>query len=487
MVTDEEAYPAKRVHPGSIAIGFLRKAPQNVIGLPALFAFTSGRGIGWILLAAAGVGLAVLFFTWLGWRRFTYTIAEHELIIERGVLTRTRRSIPLERIQDVSIERKPLARLFGLAEVRVETGGGEKDEAVLDSVSVAEAQRLRAALRGGVAPTVSAGLEGEGETVAAPAMKVIFSMSPGRVVLLGMFSFSLVWIAALAGIIQFFGDALGFGWDEARDWANVAQDEVRARFSIAAALFVAGVAIALGVITGVVRTVLRDWGFTLKAGEGRFRRTRGLLTRSEVVVAMRRIQLAVAQRGPLRGLFGWNGLSFQTLGGSNDPSGRQVMAPLARDHEAAWIVETAGLPPFERLQLRPVAAGHVVRSLILALPWPVLILAAAIFATPLAWLGLLLLIPLVVSALLQRRFHRFALRHTSLLVMRGVLVQRDWIVPFENVQVVTLRSSWLQRRLGIATVLVDTAGAGGGGSPDIVDVSLNDAREVATGLVARVN
>ncbi|MEG3180485.1 PH domain-containing protein [Sphingomonas sp. LT1P40] len=484
-MNEAEAYPARRVHPGSIAIGFLRKAPQNVLGLPALFAFTSGRGIGWILLAAAVVAVIVLFFTWLGWRRFTYTIAEHELIIERGVLTRTRRSIPLERIQDVSIERKPLARLFGLAEVRVETGGGEKDEAVLDSVSVAEAQRLRAALRGGklAATTVP-----EGDEVAmSDPLHVVFQMSPGRVVLLGMFSFSLVWIAALAGIIQFFGDALGFGWDEARDWADVAQDEVRARFSIAAALLVAGVAVSLGIVTGVVRTVLRDWGFTLKAGEGRFRRTRGLLTRSEVVVAMRRIQLAVAQRGPLRGLLGWNGLSFQTLGGSNDPSGRQVMAPLARDHEAAWIVETAGLPPFERLQLRPVAAGHVVRSLIHALPWPVAILAVAIFVTPLAWLALLLLIPLVIAALLHRRYHRFALRHTSLQVMRGVLVQRDWIVPVENVQVVTLQASWLQRRLGLASVLVDTAGAGGGGSPDVVDIALPEARDLATGLVARID
>ncbi|WP_125958810.1 PH domain-containing protein [Sphingomonas koreensis] len=477
----------KRVHPGTIAIDFLRRAPQTVIGLPAIAGYTSGRSIGWILLAASVLGAVMLAITWVGWRRFTYTVAEHELVIERGLLNRSRRSIPLARIQDVSIERKPLARLFGLAEVKVETGGGEKDEAVLDSVSLAEAERLRAALRGHHAPTVPLESGDIGVAAAdAAALPVIFRMSLPRVLLLGIFSFSLVWIAALFGMLQFFDQFIDFGIDRARDWAEVAKDEVQARFSIAAALAVAGVALVLGVVSGVVRTTLRDYGFTLRAGGGRFRRTRGLLTRSEVVVAMRRIQLAMVQRGPLRGALGWNALSFQTLGGSNDPSGRQTMAPLAREHEVAWIVETAGLPHFERLPLRPVAAGHVIRCVLMALPWPLLMLGAALAVTPFAWLGSLLLIPIAGAALLQRRFHRYALRDTSLQVMRGVIAQRDWIVPFENVQTVTLRAGLVQRWLGVASVLVDTAGAGGGGAPDVVDLNRADARTLATGLVERI-
>lgn len=477
----------RRVHPGTILIGFLRKAPQNVVGLPAIVGLTSGRGLVWMLLIAAGVGVVTLFFTWLGWRRFTYAVGAEELVIERGVLNRTRRSIPLARIQDVSIERGPLARMFGLAEVRIETGGGDKDEAVLDSVTLAEAERLRATLRGHRTPLVSTGLEGGDCGAASPdELATVFAMSPGRVVLLGMLSFSLVWIAALFGLIQFFGDFLGFGWEEVKDLARSAQDEAMARFSIVAVLALAGVAAALGIVTGVVRTVLRDWNFTLRAGVGRFRRTRGLLTRSEVVVAMRRVQLAMVQRGPLRGILGWASLSFQTLGGSNDPSGRQSMAPLARPHEIAAIIDIAGLPAFERLPLRNVAPGHVIRSLIQALPWPVVILTAAVIATPLAWGGLLLLIPLTIAALLQRRFHRYALRHTSLQVMRGVIAQRDWVVPFENIQVVTISQTWLQRRLGIASVHVDTAGAGGGGSPDVIDVALPDARDLTEGLRTRI-
>ncbi|MFL9842428.1 PH domain-containing protein [Sphingomonas sp. ST-64] len=478
---------ARRVHPLTILIWFLKKAPQNVVGLPALIGFTSGRGLGWIALAAAVVGLGSLVWTWVNWRRFTYEVTDSELVIERGLLNRTRRSIPLERIQDVGIEQGPLSRIFGLAEVRVETGGGEKDEAVLDSVSLSEAARLRGALRGAPARRASVGLEtDEGVLAAEDALADVFAMPPQRVLLLGLFSFSLVWIAALAGAIQFIGDALGFGWDDIADLARTARGEVSNRLNYSTGLGLFGVVVLLGVITGIARTVLRDWNFRLRAGGGRFRRTRGLLTRSEVVVAMRRIQLALVQRGPFRGMLGWNALSFQTLGGSNDPSGRQVMAPLARDHEVAAIIDRAGLPPFERLPLRRVAPGHVLRATLTAMPFPVTVVALALLLTPLAWLGLAVALPMVAIALLQRSFHRYAVRDSSLQVMRGVLLQQDWIVPVDNIQVVTLSETLLQRLLGLVTVRVDTAGAGVGATPVVVDLAAADARTLARDLAARV-
>lgn len=487
MSEELEDHEPRRVHPLTVVIWFLKKAPQNVLGLPAIIGITSGRGLGWIALAAVGIGVASLVWTWINWRRFTYEVTDSELVIERGLLNRTRRSIPLERIQDVGIEQGPLSRIFGLAEVRVETGGGDKDEAVLDSVSLAEAARLRGALRGAPARPMVGLDTGADAPPVEDVLTDVFAMSPGRVLLLGLFSFSLVWIAALATGIQFLGDAMGFGWDEIADMAKSAQGEVQSRLNYSTGFGLFGLVVVLGVVTGVARTVLREWNFKLRAGIGRFRRTRGLLTRSEVVVAMRRIQLALIQRGPFRGLLGWNALSVQTLGGSNDPSGRQVLAPLAREHEVAAIVARAGLPPFERLPLRPVAPAHILRALVLAVPLPLGVIAAALLLTPFAWLGLILTLPPVLTALLQRRYHRYALRNASLQVMRGVLAQRDWIVPVDNVQVVTIRQGLIQRWLGLVTIDVDTAGASLTSTPAVVDVALEDGATLARDLAAAVS
>ncbi|NWP29072.1 hypothetical protein GY984_25585, partial [Escherichia coli] len=78
--------------------------------------------------------------------------------------------------------------------------------------------------------------------------------------------------------------------------------------------------------------------FVLTHEPGRFRRVRGLVTRSEAVIADRRIQLGLIRRGAISGRLGWNAVEVQTLGGSADRSGRQEMAPFATAEEAAEVI-----------------------------------------------------------------------------------------------------------------------------------------------------
>lgn len=472
-MSDDET---RRVHPATIAIGLVKSAPSTLVGLPALLTFGGEFGIARVVLLTL-VGLAAMaFFTWLGWWHATYRLTDDEFVIEGGVLHRSRRSIPLERVQDVSIEQKPLARLFGLALVRIETGGGDKDEAMLDSVTLREAHRLRLALRR--APVAASGEA----PVEADVGQRLFAMSLGRVLLYGLFNFSLVWLAAIFAGLQAIDGVVEFDWQEL---VGIAGREVRSHLTLTTALTVLGLALALGVVAGLVRTLAREYGFRLDEREERFRRVRGLLTRSEVVIVKARIQLALVRRGALSGRLGWRSLEFQTLGGSDDSSGRQEMAPFARDEEVERVIAAAGLPRFEADALTPVSRGHVLR-VALRHGLPVL----AVFAVggaflPLLWLGLLLVPVPVGLALLQRRRHRYGLRETSAQVTRGVLSQRDWIVPYPAIQTISVRRSWLQRRLGLATVAIDTAGAKGWHRPDIADIAAPIAAELARELVAR--
>ncbi len=170
---------ARRLHPGTIALRIVVKAPQNAAGIVALGAVASQGGLRVMLGVGALALVAAAVFTWARWRSFTYRIAAGELVIADGILHRNRRSIPFERIQDVSIDQKLLARVFGLARVRIETGGGEADEATLDSVSLAEAGRLRAVLRGGGAPSTE-------PDAPPPARTTIFAMGTRRVLSAGV-------------------------------------------------------------------------------------------------------------------------------------------------------------------------------------------------------------------------------------------------------------------------------------------------------------
>ena len=114
----------RRVHPATILLRFLKEAPSTVVALPAGIAILSKGDFSRALAVAAVAGLVFLFFGWLNWSRFKYGVGEREIVIESGVLSRNRRSIPFDRIQDVDIERALLARIFRLAKVRIETGAG---------------------------------------------------------------------------------------------------------------------------------------------------------------------------------------------------------------------------------------------------------------------------------------------------------------------------------------------------------------------------
>jgi putative membrane protein len=97
---------------------------------------------------------------------------------------------------------------------------------------------------------------------------------------------------------------------------------------------------------------------------------------------------------------------------------------------------------------------------------------------------LLLILPLLAgAALLERRRHRYAVAGEKLFVMRGVWRQLYWIVPLRNVQAVSLSRSPLQRRLGLATLSVDTAGA-----PALQPVRIRDIRaEPASRLAEEIS
>ncbi|MBL0967375.1 MAG: PH domain-containing protein, partial [Blastomonas sp.] len=133
----------RRLHPLTLMLNLVRQVPQAILGLIALRLSGPDELRPWVGLFALLALLAMVGFEFYRWWRFSYRLDPEELRIASGVFSRNVRSIPYERIQDVNLEQGPLARLVGLAKVRLETGSsGSGDEGALDSVDLAEAERL---------------------------------------------------------------------------------------------------------------------------------------------------------------------------------------------------------------------------------------------------------------------------------------------------------------------------------------------------------
>jgi putative membrane protein len=484
-----------RLHISGLFVDFVSGLPQVVFPLVAVvYGVQKFDNPALILIVTAAALILILFFRWLIWLRFRYHVGAHDIRVEKGLLNRTARSIPYERIQDVSIEQKPLARMMGLSEVKFETGGGDGDDATLRFVTLEEANRLRALIRArkaGVAVT-----QDVAQIVESEDAETIFAMDGKRVLILGLYSFSLIIFAVLGGLAQQFDFLLPFDYWDYKRWSGLAAESgvsvntlngVGIMGQLILAFGVFSSLIFIGFASGVVRTYLREHGFRLTQTAKGFRRQRGLLTLTDVVMPTHRVQAAVVQTGPIRKRRGWHSLKFVSLAQDSKEESNYVAAPLATLDEVWRISKAAGIDaPDGDERLRNGAALHWIIQLLLLVP-PLLVAMAAlmIFAdTPVAP-TLLLLLLLVLAALLlwcDWRKYRFGLDTQQLYLRRGWWQQRLTLAPQVKVQSIEIAQGPLARRFGLASLRFGIAG----GTLEMVALPLSTAREIRSAVMAKV-
>ena len=167
--------PRRRTHPitplvtgWKLVVGVIAViAAQNIAQL--LNEFTLQRAlIGAGLLLAAAI-IAIVFST-LSWWFTTYAVDEDGVSLHSGMISRSREYAPRARIESVSVERPLLARLLGLAKVRVEVAGGGESYLDIEYVKSAAAEDLRRGILG-IAELAAPDTPGEPATdTAAEAM-----------------------------------------------------------------------------------------------------------------------------------------------------------------------------------------------------------------------------------------------------------------------------------------------------------------------------
>jgi putative membrane protein len=460
-----------------------------MLGGGAAYGFATAREAPGRILLFVGIGALIgVAVALLAWWRFRYTVGAGEIVIESGIVRRQRRVIPFDRVQDVAIERRLLARLFGTAKVRIETGGSGADEGDLDMISLADAHALRDRLRR-VPPRHGEGdhaKHGGGAGTAVErqdAEPLLFEMTLGRLLYSGLFNFSLLFLAAIFALAQ---NLEQIGLVSIEDWFTPDRAESAAGyFNARLALVLVPLLLLLGIVSGVARTIAREFGFRLTRSEGGLRRRRGLFTLSEVVIPIRRTQVAVIDSGPVGRWLGWYSLSFETLGADLKEGGVQVAAPFARMEELLPILAEAGFPaPPPRPSFAHAPRRALVRWAGQYLVAGLIAVAAALIVEPWAGVAAGLMLLLALYGLLHWRKHSHALGERALFVSRGLLKRRLSIIPFERTQTISVWRGPLQRRLRLATLLVDTAGAPLMRPPEIVDLDSGEAEAMSDRLLS---
>jgi putative membrane protein len=416
-------------------------------------------GTSTIVELVIGVTALSLAEAFLAWRRFSYADGPTSVVVTRGLLARSERTMPNDRVRGVEVEAPALHRVFGLVRVRIDAAAGgtkeKNEELVVDGVRRAEGDRLRASVlthRTGVAPSVP----GTATGAAAPEEEE-FTRFDNRWLLYAPLvgSYLAVPLAAAGALYRVINDVkdnllprlAGRYLDDPRSLA-----------------LLVGVVLVLLIPGSIIGAAVVNWGFRLTRRGGSLSVVRGLITRRHVELEIDRIRGATVSAGlGMRWVRAARVTALMT--GLRDEGKRGQLLPLGPRSEA-WrlahrLVEDPGQlaahprAARRRRLLRAVAPG-IAMSLIGLIPtllagwWPLLAVG-------------LLLVALGIPAGLGRYA---ALGSTtgprSFAVRSGWLVQEHAIVQRRAVVGWRVRQTFFQRRAGLATVIA-CVGAGSGG------------------------
>jgi putative membrane protein len=219
---------------------------------------------------------------------------------------------------------------------------------------------------------------------------------------------------------------------------------------------------SVGLATGMVRTLLRDYSFRLDHSGKGLRRRRGLLTLTDVTLPIRRIQAAIIGTGPFRQAFGWHDLKLQSLARDETTKGDHIVAPLANDPEVAAIIAELGWQPVGA----DVHWGRISPAYVWAFAFAMAALAFPatiqfLFVPPIGVAAFAAIIILIAIRWLEWRRTRYALDGDRLLVRRGWWRRRLVILPLTSVQSVDLTENFVSRWFGTASLLIGVAGGSG--------------------------
>lgn len=499
-MSDAAALPAidtaephwQRLHPATLALSIVQLGPRTLNFIPALAAI--GIAGKWAYVAPALLlFLAVsLVFAWLHWLRFRFAVGADEIVIESGVLSRQHRTIPFDRIQDVGIEQGLVSRVLGIAKVGLETGagGGKENDATLDAIGLDAAEALRATIR--AHRSVPAAVATPDAPAAVPAEdRLLFAMGPRRLLIAGLFNFSLAALAIVGAAMQFFDGLLPFDFNifNPVDWIDLAE-----RYGLDSWLlahrWVAGLGAAIsllfiGFASGIATMLFANWNFRLTREPRALRRTRGLTTRTDVAVPVKRVQAAIVVTGWLRQRFGWHELRLQSLASDGEKEKDHQIIPFGTLAEIDPVLGEVAIDrpapggPWSHSH-RIIALGGLVGGACAALGGSL----AVFFGQPIGWIAIVAAVLIAVFALIGARFHQWIDTGDMVAIRSGFWKPKTTLLPHASVQSVDLKTDFILRPLGLATLVFGVPGGSALGAHEIPAIPLGTAKDLRARILA---
>jgi putative membrane protein len=484
-----EQISEKRLHPFTLLYRLIVALPNAA--LPIIFVIYSGNVGDWVyIFISLFLGFFILPGILLNYFYFDYSITEQEVVIRSGILSKKERHIKIERIQNVTITQNFLHKLMRIAKVQLETAGDSTTEGNLDSVSIADSERIREIIRNHQhEKSTTTKVEVDGEVTVdiqeeEEEENVIFSMSLWDTIKYGAVRFRPIVLVASAWIFSMVSQFNPNWTEELEVILESGYKEYIKQLDVFMLVVyaIAGVFLVLlfSWIIDILLTVNTYHKFKLVSEKGKLLTSQGLFSSQKRAIPLKKLQMMVIKSNPITRKLNFYRLDLQTAGfggGDGTKAKSETAIPFAKFSQVKEIINkirAVELPEvFTKVSPKSIRRA-VVKYLLFSIPFGF----ALYFTFDSFWI-LLVLLPIIgFAAYIRYQYRGYHVENNQIIVKQGFWFQKISIIPIEKIQTLHKRSSYFQRRLGLATVEIDTAATVYGNDASIIDIDNDIATEI---------
>ncbi len=450
-----------------------------------------GNGAGrreYFLYATIVIALLSMIWSVISYFKYYFYIQQDELIIEKGVLSKTRLNIPFDRIQSVNFQQNIIHQMLQIIKVEIDTAGSSGNEFALDALSVAEAHRLRDIILARKAET-----EEQSAAHDEPySAKVIQEYEPEELVLqLSVPDLIKVGISQnhlRSGLVIFFAGSWimsqlhEVGFDFESQFESYFENAIA--MGLVATLVIIVFFLLVSFIISLIRTVFTHYNLQMWRVGSKYRIVRGLFTRKETSAVDSKIQIIEWADNPLKRLFKYYDVRLKQASSTAVTAKQSIMIPGCQPAQIDQLkTNWLGSPALNGLEHQGISIHYFYRRILYRVLFS-LLLSTGLYISEswLFWPSLLLLPFYLVTSWIAYQKITYAINHEVLNTTRGVFGNWNSIMPLYKIQSVVLNQTPYQLRRDLATISVMTAS----GKLKIPYVELSLAQQLKDYLLYRI-
>jgi putative membrane protein len=475
MSKELNLHEPQRQNPFGVAVIFYKnlRIAINII-LPFAVVNLGGKMSFWqisIYGISSIVLLLFLILSYFQYRRFFFYVEDDRFVLEEGVFKRDKITVAFDRIQSVNLNQNIIQQILGVTGLKVDTAGSKSKEMEIPALNKAYARALQAELLKRKEETIGEAEDAEAITEDGIATKPkerrtaiehgepLLKLSFKDVLRVGItenhLRSGLILFAVINGYIWQFEDYILKPFE---DYIDNTTNTI-----LAYGLIIVPISIMLffiiGMLFSTIQSALKYFNLRFYANEKGVQLKSGLLKKAEYQIPFNKIQYIKWATNPLRNLIGYKTITVKQAGSEEATDKNSLQIPGAKQQQLETVLDFF-FPQREGLEDNTAVSHWLLASQLTFWTSLVPVTGLIIGGFFLSWLWYPIpLVILFVFFFSYKYYKSIQLKwNAELLVLeRGYVFPKRYILKFYKLQNVALSESFLQRPRGLAHLHLHTA------------------------------